>query len=257
MSCGAVTKVSLCTCMAFIFVCVVLVPSIVRHIDIAIRPSTVVKLQYNPLQQQHKALHDTSPPVKENTTESANHEQIYRESHPPRINNMIRHPHHEGYVDYYMEISPDMRQLIYVRQFNVPCGYGLLVFNVGPAANYAPYVLDIYDDAYVYSDNDGLCFFYPSYTGIQKGDEPFWSINDDDEKQVVPLGSIAHISSRIVILPNTKPYDNSKHRYLAGDYAIISRGNFYTPAYYQQLRIQINNWATTGSSSPSELSSPS
>ena len=79
----------------------------------------------------------------------------------------LQKPHHTGHVTYVTEISSDRNHLVYKRIFNAPCGYGMLVFNVGPAAVYEPYTYELYEDAYAYSDNDGLCLLYPSYNGVQ------------------------------------------------------------------------------------------
>ena len=56
------------------------------------------------------------------------------------------HPHHHGRVVYLTESTSD--GIKYKRVFTVPCGDGMLVFNVGPAAEYEPFAYDVYEDAY-------------------------------------------------------------------------------------------------------------
>ena len=127
-----------------------------------------------------------------------------------------------------------------------PCGYGMLVFNVGPAAVYEPYTYELYDDAYAYSNNEGLCVLYPSYNGVQESTSPLWSFNDEME-MTVPLGDTpTQISTRIVIPPNTKHINTTDpNKYHGGDYLIIRDGNFYNPTYYKNLKELINHWPPT------------
>lgn len=155
-------------------------------------------------------------------------------------------PHHTGHVQYVTEISSDRNHLIYKRIFNAPCGYGMLVFNVGPAALYEPYTYELYDDAYAYSNNEGLCVLYPSYNGVQESTSPLWSFNDEME-MTVPLGDTpTQISTRIVIPPNTKHINSTNPtKYHGGDYLIIRDGNFYNPTYYKNLKELINHWPPT------------
>ena len=157
----------------------------------------------------------------------------------------LQKPHHTGHVTYVTEISSDRNHLVYKRIFNAPCGYGMLVFNVGPAAVYEPYTYELYEDAYAYSDNDGLCLLYPSYNGVQEATVPLWSFRDEME-MTVPLGDRpTQISTRIVIPPNTKPFnttDDPNHPYHGGDYLIIREGNFYNPTYYKNVKELINRW---------------
>ncbi len=155
-------------------------------------------------------------------------------------------PHHTGHVTYVTEISSDRNHLIYKRIFNAPCGYGMLVFNVGPAALYEPYTYELYEDAFAYSNNDGLCVLYPSYNGVQEATVPLWSFNDEME-MTVPLGDTpTQISTRIVIPPNTKHINTTDpSKYHGGDYLIIREGNFYNPTYYKNLKELINHWPPT------------
>jgi len=147
------------------------------------------------------------------------------------------HPHHTGRVVYLTESTVD-NGVIYKRVFTVPCAYGMLVFNVGPAASYEPYSYDVYEDAYAYSDNKGLCVLYPSYTGTQTASSPLWNEHDLTD-QTVPLGdNPTKISTRVVKMPNTKDLDAKR----GGDFVIMRSGNFYNPGYYKHLKAEINRW---------------
>jgi len=53
------------------------------------------------------------------------------------------HPHHSGRVVYLTEKNAN--GIIYKRVFSVPCNYGMLVFNVGPAKSYEPFSYDVYE----------------------------------------------------------------------------------------------------------------
>ncbi|EEC50642.1 predicted protein [Phaeodactylum tricornutum CCAP 1055/1] len=146
-------------------------------------------------------------------------------------------PLHHGHI-LYLTTSTDDEGRIYRREFTAPCGYGILVFNVGPAAEYEPFTYDVYEDAYVYSNNQGLCFIQPSYKGVQTGDAPFWEPTDPTEMNV-PLGDEPiKISTRVVIEPGSKAMDPR----LGGDFIIISKGNFYNPEYYKQLKAYVHSW---------------
>jgi hypothetical protein len=51
----------------------------------------------------------------------------------------------------------DGESIWYDRHFKIPCGYSLLVFNVGPAQDYQPFKYDINDDGdgfYVHDDQN-------------------------------------------------------------------------------------------------------
>lgn len=146
------------------------------------------------------------------------------------------HPHHDGRVVYLAEETSG--GILYKRIFTVPCHYGMLVFNVAPAAKYEPYSYDIYEDAYAYSDNKGLCVLYPSYTGIQTSAQPMWNPNDLTD-QTVGLGDTpTKISSRVVKMPGTKDMDPKR----GGDFVIMREGNFYNPGYYKHLQSEIHRW---------------
>jgi hypothetical protein len=144
-------------------------------------------------------------------------------------------PYHHGRVVFLTEQTDD--GVVYKREFTAPCGDGMLVFSIGPAAEYEPFFYDLYDDAYAYSNNQGLCVLYPSYKGIQTSDSIMWEPTDPTELEV-DLGDLPNkISSRIVKRPSTK--DATKR---GGDFLIIRGGNFYNPTYYKHLKGMINGW---------------
>lgn len=160
---------------------------------------------------------------------------LQKKIHPPHPKKL-----HHGTVEYFTEDTGDGR--LYRREFTIPCGYGMLAFNIGPAKKELPYAFDVYDDAYIYSDNAGLCLLYPSYRGFQNGTEPFWEVNDPTF-QKVELDVWAKISHKINTQPNTKEIDVAvKAR--GGDYVIMAKGNFYDPHYYQRLKAVVNSWST-------------
>lgn len=68
-----------------------------------------------------------------------------------------KHKHHHAHVSY-QAVLKDNNQIEYSREFSVPCGYGILVFNIGPALGYEPFDYDVYQDAYVYSNNQKLWY---------------------------------------------------------------------------------------------------
>ena len=147
---------------------------------------------------------------------------------PTGVGKKIHPPHpkklHHGEVLYTTVEDPDVGRY-YKREFLVPCGYGLLVFNVGPADTAMPYAFDVFDDGYVYSDNGGLCLFYPSYRAHQNDTQPFWMPSDATSFRV-PLGNtMQKISTRINEHQHTKEDErNSKEmKVKGGDYLIMVR----------------------------------
>jgi hypothetical protein len=151
-------------------------------------------------------------------------------------------PLHEGKVVYLTEFSDKDDAVVYKRIFTAPCGNGMLVFNVGPAAEYEPYTYELYEDAYAYSNNGGLCFLYPSYQGIQTSPYPLWTARDKTE-QTVKLGDVPNkISTRVAVPPGTKSFNHSDTKYRGGDFLLIRDGNFYNPTYYKHLKAEINSW---------------
>jgi hypothetical protein len=118
----------------------------------------------------------------------------------------------------------------------------MLLFNVGPAKNDLPYTYDIYDDAYLFSNNNDLCLFYPTYKGYQTANYPFWEPEDPRTITIKPLDArtFHRISSRIL-----KPYNSTEKKIdplRAGDYIIIGTHDFYSVRYFQQLKATVQNW---------------
>ena len=160
---------------------------------------------------------------------------VGKKIHPPHPKKL-----HHGEVLYTVVEDPDVGRY-YKREFLIPCGYGLLVFNIGPADQSMPYDFDVFDDGYVYSDNGGLCLLYPSYRAHQNDTEPFWN-PDDATSFRVPIGNqMTKISTRINPHPHVKPMKKAvKER--GGDYLIMAKHNFYTPRYYRALKSVVNSW---------------
>ena len=129
----------------------------------------------------------------------------------------------------------------YRRDINAPCEFGMLLFSVGPAKDSLPYTYELYNDAYLYSDNNGLCMLYPSYNGYQTSKKPLWNPTDPLQVVLKPLdrGVMHWISSRVF-----DPYHSKKQwdRTKVGDYAIVAKHNFYDPGFYKGLKAEINSW---------------
>lgn len=160
---------------------------------------------------------------------------VGKKIHPPHPKKL-----HHGEVLYKVVEDPSEGRY-YERDFVIPCGYGLLVFNIGPADTKLPFEFDVYDDGYVYSDNGGLCILYPSYKAHQNGEEPFWNAEDPTAFRV-PLGDkMTKISTRINDHPHTKEM-SKEIKVRGGDYLVMTKGDFYTPHYYQQLKAMVNSW---------------
>ena len=163
---------------------------------------------------------------------------VGKKIHPPHPKKL-----HHGEVLYTTVQDPDVGRY-YKREFLIPCGYGLLVFNIGPADQAMPYQFDVYDDGYVYSDNGGLCWLYPSYRAHQNDTEPFWNPTDATSFRV-PLSQepldMTKISTRINEHPHTKAM-NEKIQKHGGDYLVMAKHNFYTPHYYRALKAVVNSW---------------
>jgi len=156
------------------------------------------------------------------------------------------HPHHSGSVHYSSMMTNG--QITYRRDISAPCDNGMLVFTVGVAAKELPYEYDLYNEAYLWSDNAGLCILYPTYNGYQLSNTPFWTLGIDPETvtftNLIPDPSSMHrISSRQlhnVKNPTTDGIDKDK----LGDYVIMAHHNFYNIDYYKQLKAYINSWKT-------------
>ena len=149
----------------------------------------------------------------------------------------FRRASRHGHVMYQATLQPD-QQIEYTREFTAPCDFGILVFNIGPAAEYLPYKYDLYQDAYVFSNNKKMCWAYPSYRGIQRGPFPWW-IQGDPTSFDVPTGKTpTKISSRVFRPIGSKNVTTPK----GGDFLIMAHGKFYTPAFYKNLKATINSW---------------
>eukprot|EP00934_Nitzschia_sp_Nitz4_P005577 Nitzschia sp. Nitz4//scaffold247_size31676//4405//5181//NITZ4_007925-RA/size31676-processed-gene-0.32-mRNA-1//1//CDS//3329543940//5567//frame0 len=152
----------------------------------------------------------------------------------------LEHKHHKGHVLYQATLKKN-NEIEYSREFTAPCDYGVLIFNVGPAKDFEPYLYDVYQDAYVHSNNEKLCLLYPYYRAIQKGPFPFW-VTGDPTSFSVPTGHmLTKISSRIVRPRGSKNFTAAK----GGDFLIMAKHNFYTVAFYEKLKDSIHQWSET------------
>eukprot|EP00980_Cylindrotheca_fusiformis_P000636 scaffold158_cov105-Cylindrotheca_fusiformis.AAC.9 len=153
------------------------------------------------------------------------------------------HPHHTAFVTYSSHPSSDGRSAAveYRRDIRAPCNYGMFVFSVGPAKDNLPYRYNVYNEAYLFSDNNGLCILDPWFTGYQVSQEPFWNPTDPMSIKFKNLNknTMHWISSRLVNPHNSKrKYDRQK----TGDYVIIAKHDFYNAAYYRGLKETVNQW---------------
>eukprot|EP00523_Entomoneis_sp_CCMP467_P004807 CAMPEP_0168749702 /NCGR_PEP_ID=MMETSP0724-20121128/16858_1 /TAXON_ID=265536 /ORGANISM="Amphiprora sp., Strain CCMP467" /LENGTH=251 /DNA_ID=CAMNT_0008797631 /DNA_START=22 /DNA_END=777 /DNA_ORIENTATION=- len=156
---------------------------------------------------------------------------IVKWPHPPKPKKL-----NHGKVVFLTQDTGD-GSLLYKRVFTAPCEHGLLVFNIGPAPDFAPYAYDVYEDAYGYADNGGLCPIYPSWTATQKATFPMWE-RDDPTEQRIELGEIEQkISTRVVTHDGSKQFVKQ-----GGDFVIIRKGNFYNPSYYRQLQEHVRSF---------------
>ena len=166
------------------------------------------------------------------------------------------HPHHSGTVHYSSIQNADNGAVTYRREINAPCDYGMLVFTVGYAAQELPYEYDLYEEAYLWSDNGGLCILYPSYNGYQTSTTPFWKLGLDPDtvtftNLIINPSSMHHISSRDIIgggrIGANDNNNNDNDNKIIGDYIIMSHHNFYNINYYKQLKSYINSLNTSSS----------
>lgn len=147
--------------------------------------------------------------------------------------------HSHGHINYMATLKKN-QQIEYAREFTAPCDYGILVFNVGPAASYLPYQYDMYQDAYVFSNNKKMCWMYPTYRGIQRGPFPWWVQGDPTSFDVETGKTPQKISNRIVRPLDAKNFTASK----GGDFLIMAHHKFYTPTFYRNLKAKINSWTS-------------
>jgi len=161
------------------------------------------------------------------------------------------HPVHSGSVVYSSMMEVD-GTVTYRRDIHAPCDNGMLLFNVGPSKDDLPYPFDLYDDAYLYSDNGGLCILYPTYTGYQTAPYPFWSLGKDPTtvkfQNLIPsFKAMKRISSRILVPADGAPEHSKEiNRSKAGDYIIMAKHDFYSIDYYKRLKQFVNSWGPNG-----------
>lgn len=157
------------------------------------------------------------------------------------------HPRHVGSI-HYSSIMKD-GTITYRREINAPCDNGMLIFTVGVASKEKSYEYELYDEAYLYSDNTGLCILYPTYTGYQISSQPFWTMGVDPEtvtftNLISDPSSMHRVSSRELKIINPKNSTNNIEKDKLGDYIIMAKHNFYNVDYYKQLKAYINSWKT-------------
>lgn len=162
------------------------------------------------------------------------------------------HPVHTGSAQYSSGMDSD-GTITYRRDINAPCDYGILIFNIGPSADDLPYHWDVYADAYIWSDNGGLCILNPTYTGFQVShDGPFWRPGYDPTtvkfKDLVNRFTHMHrISSRMLGPEDGAPnHTNEINHKKGGDYVMMTKGDFYNVDYYQRLKAFVNSWGPNG-----------
>jgi len=160
------------------------------------------------------------------------------------------HPHHSGSVQYSSVMNNG--QISYRREVDAPCDNGMLIFTVGVAAKALPYEYDLYQEAYLYSNNAGLCILNPTYSGYQLSHTPWWTVGVDPmtvifTNLILDPSSMHRVSSRQLHNmqnPTTAGIDPNK----LGDYVIMAKHDFYNINYYKQLKAYINSWKTTTTS---------
>ena len=124
---------------------------------------------------------------------------------------------------------------------NTTIAHGILAFSIGAAHEYLPYDFDLYDDEYVYSDNDGMCPLLPSYKGTEsRKSRPYWNPSDPTQI-IVDFGTLTKISTAVPKIPKSKPLSDAATSH-CGDYVLMMKGDFYSADFYQQLKHRINSW---------------
>lgn len=163
------------------------------------------------------------------------------------------HPVHTGQVHYSSSMDAD-GTILYRRDIEAPCDYGMLLFNIGPSNDNLPYLYDVYADAYLWSDNGSLCILYPTYTGYQVSDHgPFWRRGYDPT--TIRFGDLVggprhmhRISSRILRPEEASRHSEQINKTKAGDYIIMGHYNFYGIDFYKALKEYVNDWGPNGPS---------
>eukprot|EP00980_Cylindrotheca_fusiformis_P014703 scaffold4004_cov105-Cylindrotheca_fusiformis.AAC.2 len=150
------------------------------------------------------------------------------------------HPHHTAFVTYSSHMSSG-GSVEYRRDIRFPYNYGMLVFTVGGAKDDLPYRYEVYNDAYLFSDNNSLCILNPWYTGYQVSEKPFWNPTDPTSIEVKHLDEdkMHWISSRVINqYGSKKKYDRQK----TVDYTVVAEHDFYDAHYYRALKAAVNQW---------------
>lgn len=148
--------------------------------------------------------------------------------------------HTDAWVQYTSSMDSS-GHVAYRRSVTVPCDHGMLLFTVGPAADDMPYTYEVYNDAYLYSNNNGLCILHPRYTGFQVGNHPFWAPMDPMQIHLTQLTdkNMHWISSRLVNPSGAhRAFDPKK----VGDYTVIAKHDFYDAHFYQEVKATVNSW---------------
>ena len=150
------------------------------------------------------------------------------------------HPKHTAHVHYSSTMDPNGK-IQYRRDVTLPCEHGVLLFSVGVAKDNLPYKYEIYNDAYLYSNNGGLCILNPTYGAYQLSDEPLKNPDDPEDINLKDLDvhKMHWISGKVRNPYRAKrSFDKTK----TGDYVIIAKHDFYTTHFYEALKSTINNW---------------
>ena len=164
------------------------------------------------------------------------------------------HPVHRGAVHYSSTMTAD-GAVTYRRDIQAPCDNGMLVFNIGPSKDDLPFHYDVYADAYLYSNNAGLCILYPTYTGYQTSTYgPFWRPGFDPT--TIVFGDLVagprhmhRVSSRVLAPPKgAEQHSHQINAEVAGDYIIMGKHDFYDIRHYQKLKDYVNGWGPDGPS---------
>ena len=185
-------------------------------------------------------------PIESQTTSSLRGNSVDLPPIPPI------HPHHTG-VAQYSSTMDATGTIIYRRDIKTPCDNGLLVFNVGPSADDLPYHYEVYADAYIWSDNGGLCILYPDYTAFQVSQYgPFWRKGIDPTtvtftNLIDDFHAMHRISSRMLAPDGGAPKHTQEINHeKGGDYVMMFKGDFYDVEYYQRLKAFVNSWGPDG-----------
>ena len=152
-------------------------------------------------------------------------------------------PAHDARV-YYGTTRDDDKRMMYKRDYVLPCDNGILVLNIGPAAKDAKHDFEIYDDSYLWDNNNGLCPLYPHWKAYQVSYTPLWNPTDPTYYSIrfCHASDVHRISSLIHHHDESlKPVDDGI-AVKGGDYMICGKGQFWDPHWYDDLRSKIYSW---------------